>query len=311
MKSFISSRLFRVGAILIALYAVYFGISGWRKRNDGFSIERIEGSLPYTISWKEPNDSEKIHKVKEIINQPFHYLSHGFQFYAFVSKDGKYVLKFLRKQRLGTHAFYDYFPDLPFVKELKAKKATKRAKRASLLFDSIKIAYEVVPEETGLLFVHLNKTNRELQRVKLIDRLGKEYSIDLDGIEFLLQYKAELIKPTIKALMEAGELKKAKDRLAQIFKLMVSTAKKGVLDTDGALIHKNNVGFLEDRAIFIDVGRLVMKETIKTKSRFTYDLKRLKPLYRWLSTRYPPLAAYFNKEQAKAIAAFDIQDVAP
>lgn len=304
MRALFACRYVRICLLLIALSGACLGLGLWRNRNDGFTIERIESTLPYTLSWEIPKNPEKIHSANLILNQPFHYLSHGFQFYAFVSADGKYVLKFLRKQRLCPPVLYDFLPSLPFIKDLKEKKTQERAKRAELLFRSIKVAYENVSEQTGLLYVHLAKTTKEHPSVVLTDKLQNKYTVALDNTEFVLQYRADLIKPTLRALMEAGQIKKARERISQIFTMLLACAKKGVIDTDGALIHKNNIGFLKDSAIYIDIGKLQLKDTIKTKQRFEYDLRRLRALYKWLSAKYPPLAAYFKKEQARALAEF-------
>lgn len=104
--------------------------------------------------------------------------------------------------------------------------------------------------------------------------------------------------------MESGQCHEAKIRINQIFALLRDCAKKGVCDTDGALIRKNNLGFLEDRAIYIDTGKLTLKESIKTKERFTKDLERLDPLYEWLQANYPPLAEHFLLEKQRVLNTF-------
>lgn len=151
---------------------------------------------------------------------------------------------------------------------------------------------------------HLNKTKNEFKEVLLVDLQGDEYQVSLDDTEFVIQQKATFIKPTIKALMTAGQLQDAKLRISQIFELLKAVSQKGILDTDGALIHKNNIGFIKDKAIYIDTGKFVQKESIKTLDRFKADLRRLRPLHKWLVTRYPPLAAYFDKQQKKILDSF-------
>ncbi len=304
MRKVFAKRLVLLLCLCVVGYGAYQGFLLYKGRNDGFSIERIYTKLPNSPEWEFAVSSEKQKEVVAILAQPFHYLGHGFQFYAFESADGKYVLKFFRHQRLHPPVLYDWFPDVAIVRDLKAKKSLKRQERVDSLFSSIKIAYEAIPQETGLVFVHLNKTKNQFQPVMLIDLMGQEYRTSLDDTEFLLQEKATFIKQTIKGLMSAGQLDEAKKRINQIFELMKEVSAKGVLDLDGALISKNNIGFIKDRAIYIDTGKFVLRESIKTKERFQQDLKRLKPLHKWLVSRYPPLAAHFDKQQKKALASF-------
>lgn len=290
--------------LLVVSYGAYKGFSFWKKHNDGFVIDRVYTKLPNSPEWEIPLSNEKRQEVNEILAQPYTYLDHGFQVYAFESRDDKYVLKFLRHQRLHPPVLYDWLPDCSFVRDLKAKKCQKRSDRVKLLFESLQLAYTHIPEETGLIYVHLNKTKNQFKEAFVVDRAQNEYSVPLDDTEFVLQHKAMRVKPTIKGLMKSGRVAEAKVRINQLFDLLKTTAQKGILDTDGALINKNNIGFIHDRAIYIDVGRFVFKESIKDKERFAYDLRRLKPFYKWLVSNYPPLAAHFDRQQKKVLESF-------
>ena len=65
-----------------------------------------------------------------------------------------------------------------------------------------------------------------------------------------------------------------------------------------------NLGFLQDKAIYIDTGKITRKESMKTLERFSKDLERLKPLHEWLEQNYPELAAHFEAEQQNVLANF-------
>lgn len=104
--------------------------------------------------------------------------------------------------------------------------------------------------------------------------------------------------------MNEGDLEAAKKRIDQVFDLLLSCAKKGVMDLDRALVKKNNIGFLEDRAIYIDAGKLVRFEGF-SKTDFKIDLSRLRPLHKWLMQNYPVLANYFDKAHKRTLDAFE------
>lgn len=305
MKRFFDHKAVRC-VLIIALfgYGTYLGVRAWERRTDGFTVEKMHSDLAYNPAWDVKVSKDDIEKANHILNQPFRYLGRGFQCYAFVSEDDKYVLKFMRHQRLRPPVLFDWLPNVSVVQRWKEEKTQERISRMEHLFKGFIVGFEAVPEETGLLYVHLNKTTGLHATVTIYDKSGAEHKIALDGTEFVIQRKALLIKPTISGLMKSGKVAEAKERINQIFALLAECAKKGIQDMDGALIRKDNLGFLADRAIYIDSGKLSRKESIKKKPRFVQDLQRLRPLRKWLLENYPELAKHFEVEKKRVIDAF-------
>lgn len=273
------------------------------RKTEGFRLERIAQTFPDDPQWDVEVSAENVAQAKIILSQPYHYLGHGFQCYAFLSEDKKYVLKFIRQQRLRPPMICDVMPNVGPFKSYIEERAAQGKKRAGYLFRSLKVAFEAAPHETGIVLVHLNKTQSIYPIVTIYDKAGTKYEVALDSHEFILQEKAELIKPVFQQLMKEGKIDEACRRIDQIFALLYTCAKKGVADNDMQLIRKNNLGFLPDRAIYIDTGKITLKESIKTKERFKEDLERLKPLYEWLK-EYPPLAEHFVQEQLRVLDSF-------
>jgi hypothetical protein len=288
-------RNYRVLGLAILLFGVILlGLYWWDQRADGFTLEKIKSDLPYNKSWDtkaHPNANLSL-----VFSQPFSYLGRGFQCYAFVSQDGKYVLKFLRHQRLRNSYFLESLPNLSFIEAYREKGRKKRTLRLETLFTSLKIAYEKIPQETGIIYLHLNKTKKKLPQLAVIDKCNNKFRIDLDDMEFVVQKKALLVKPTISQCMNGGDIEGAKRRIDQIFALLTECAAKGVADQDRALIKKDNIGFLEDRAIYIDLGTFFLQDPEVCKKRLADDFKRLRPLYKWLVATYPELAVYMEEK---------------
>ncbi|MBS0634871.1 MAG: hypothetical protein JSR37_05360 [Verrucomicrobia bacterium] len=280
--------------VLAAALAYVFYARYQDKRVEGFYVERIAPIFPDDPRWDIAVTQEQIDFAKSLLNQPYNYLGHGFQCYAFVSQDDKYVLKFIRQQRLQPNILMRWVPS----------KVAAGKKRADYLFRSLKVAFEDVPEETGLIFVHLNKTANTFPVITLHDKVGTPYQVALDDHEFVLQKKALPIKPTLAQLMKEGKVDEAKVRVDQIFTLLETCAKKGIADMDNQLIRKNNLGFLPDRCIYIDIGKITRKASMKNRERFSRDLERLKPLYEWLNENYPELASHFIETQERVLANF-------
>ncbi len=260
-----------------------------QRKTGGFTILKIHSNLLHHPEWEVENPSLD----HTIFDQSFSYLGRGGQCYAFVSEDGQYVIKFF-KHYLRRLPFW--LKVLPLPPKWNAKKELQRQKRLNKLhrdFGSYKIAYENLPSETGLLFLHLNKTDNLHQTVRIIDRLKIEHTISLDGIEFILQKKATMAYPYLTQLIKNGKIDEAKRALESICHLILSRCEKGIFDED-AKIHRN-FGFIENEAILIDVGRLKLDINRKDPSIQEKDLKEItQRLQTYLEGLSPELAEYLE-----------------
>ena len=296
-----------LGALLV-LFLTYKGYGATTKRikrSKDFSLEKISSQEVYKLSGPLPITPDEIARANHILDQPFFFLGRGRQCYAFLSVDGQYVLKFFQQDRFLVNTYVSFFPDCFLAKKLQKQKAKlKKNKRQKMLL-SFELAKRSAESETSVFFVHLNPTENQYKEVTLLDPRGTLFSIPLDKVQFALQRRAKLLKPTLVTLMHEGREDEAKRRIEQIFEMFVSCGKKGIEDHDGALIRNDNLGFLEDRAIYIDIGKLSCTGRPATKAGFVHDLRRLHPLNNWLEKNYPPLAAHFQKCQAQAIELFN------
>lgn len=289
------------GAVIFIGSALQLGI-WWDNRADGFRLHKIESALPSDSRWDIPYSDEMYQEVLQVLRQPFHYFGHGFQCFAFESEDGKYVLKFFRHHRLRLPWVVQELPAIPLFDEWRTTRQIALKRRAECLLRSCRVSQIYAAHECALLFTHLNPTKDLFPTVKIIDKIGNHFAVDLDGCQFMVQRKAVHVKPTLKAVQ--NDLEAARARIRQIFTLLSECAKRGIQDTDNALIHKNNLGFLEDRAIYIDGGKLALKEKIKQKENFVKDLKRLDPLLKWMERETPQLVPLFNEERQRIIDQF-------
>jgi hypothetical protein len=259
------------------------------------------------IASQAPHLAKRLTKEKEeyvasILSQPFFFLDRGKQSSAFVSKDDQYVIKFLRKKPLVIQEQYENLPDIYPFTILKERLARQREKRKQNLFDSLLLSYEMIPEETGLVFVHLASSKPFKKNLFLLDASFNPHYLEVDTVQWFLQKKAQMIKPVLAELMWQGDENQAKRRIDQIFELLLACSKKGVVDADPNLIKNDNIGFTEERAIYIDIGKLRKKHV--TKAEFAKSLDRLKLLSRWLREYYPELADYFDKKKKATIDSY-------
>lgn len=296
----------RVLIVCGVILALGIGVYYWDKRGEGFRLAKIQEDTPYDSRWDVSVTEADIQAVRSLFaSQKFTYLAHGFQCYVFQSENKQYVVKFFRYQRLRLPEFIESLPSLPWLDQWRKERTISLTHRRNCLLRSFKTSWDLAKSEAALIFMHLNHTNGLLGTAQIRDPLGNEYTIPMDHYQFMVQYKASHMKPEFDRLMKAGDTAGAKKRIDQIFDLLLDCSKKSVQDMDGALIRKDNLGFLPDRAIYIDSGKLVYHPSIRSKACFEKDLKRLKPLQKWLSETYPVLADHFDAKQEDVLAHFD------
>ena len=300
----VQKKAIRLLFYFVVASLIYQGALVWDRRNDGFEVSKIFSNWSYQKECDFKYSQKAIDRANTILSQPFRYLAHGFQCYVFISEDGNYILKFFRHQRMRVPEYLYKLPQIGFIRNFIEEKERYAKKRIGYICKSFKVATQYAPKETGLLYVHINPSQNLHPQVTIYDKLGTKYVLPLDEMQFVVQKKAVHLKETLALLVKEKRMDEARARIDQIFDLLVSCAKKGVLDTDGALIRKNNMGFLPDRAIYIDSGKLTYKDSIKTKSRFKKDLHRLRPLEKWLKQNYPKLFVYYKDKKAQVLYNF-------
>lgn len=207
-----------------------------------FNLEAISSNLTPHPEWEvSPPPMEE---VDQALHQKYRYLARGAQSFAFVSEDGRYVIKFFRMKHLLSK-FKDHFR--PGV-------VKRRQESLASIFGAHVLAWNELREESGLVFLHLNKTDHLKIQLPVTDWLGRRHQIDLDQTEFVVQRKAELIFTYLEKLKKSGgeeSVKKAMDDFMDLIHLQQS---KEIFDRDKAVSH--NYGFVDGRPIHVDIGRL-------------------------------------------------------
>ncbi len=254
--------------IKITLFGLCFiAIDRFCKSQTGsFTVYRITSNLTYQPEWETTH--EDLAPIKQILQQPYSYLGKGVQSFAFVSQDGHYVIKFFRHDHLTTPFLLSKIP-LDWARTKVAKKEAKLQRE----FKSYKIAYEQLKKETGLVFLHLNKTSNFGQTLDLIDKLGIHHKIPLDNYEFLIQKRASLLYTGLDQMIQNNRIEDAKESLSKLIGLLAHRAQLGISDKDPDL--ETNFGIIGTDPVQIDVGRFCLKSRPFDKNeiiRITDDL---------------------------------------
>jgi hypothetical protein len=252
-------------------------------------MHKIVSTLPPHAEWDTGPFEET-----QALSQPYFYLGHGAQTYAFVSSDGQYVLKFYRHNR-ASHPLKFLSPLLPApLKKSLLSTLNKRERKRLKDFNSYLVAHKLFQREAGFLYLHLNKGTQLGQTIRFYDKIGIEHVVEADQIEFILQRRAELIYPTLERWIAQGEVEKAKEGLTHLVELIATRLNRGIYDKDPDL--STNFGFIGTRAIQIDVGRFALSPTPLPKEEL---IRVTEPLAKWLEGAAPHLAEHLREEVGK------------
>lgn len=272
-----------------------------KRSNDGFTTSAITPHRPYNPSFdtRALSDAEK-NELLAALDQPFSYHGCGGQSFIFFSHDGRYALKLFKQSKFTTPFWIQHFPIPWMIGKYRNKKIESRKDKIERDFASYKIAFEELPQETGVVYIHLNPTSHLQKKLTLIDKRGKSHRVDLDSIDFVVQKKADLVYDRISLLMEQKEIDKAQKAIDSIVDLIVSRCERGYHDRDPNV--RTNCGFLGERAIKIDVGRLMHDESVKEPARIKQELLRItSPFQTWLSQNHPELTEHLNTKVESAL----------
>lgn len=261
-------------------------------QTDGFAMRKIMSDLSYNPQWvvEEPSN---VQEIKEALSQPYRYLSKGAQSYVFASDDGKYVLKFFRHDHMRKEPWHYLL-----TKENRSERQRAAEDKLFKDFASYKLAYNELKNETGLVYVHLNKTDHLSIDIPLYDKIGVQHHIALDRMEFILQKRAQLIFPALQEWIQANDIKAAKGALTELVNLLKERFTKEIYDKDPDL--NTNFGFLGQHPVQIDVGRFKKDPFYSNRQVYQREIARITDnLKQWLDLNSPELSEHLLGEVHK------------
>jgi hypothetical protein len=234
--------------------------------------------------------TEEQENIDRLLDQPFTFLGSGGWCFAFLGQDQKTVLKFYRHSHLLPSSIFKEFsfkklflqsdllpPNVPYFQEFN--------------FISCMLLYTHAKERSGILYVHLNKTQGKHKPITLIDNIGIRHVIDLDKTEFVVQKKADLLFPHLQRLSKQQKMDEAKRSIDDFLNCLLTLCKNGIRDHDRSL--RNNFGFTEDGAVTLDLSSFGLDETLKNPGNYKKEIvNKMQRLSRFLRKYHPPLYAH-------------------
>lgn len=261
------------------------------KQTGGFSLHKI---LPRQQAEGAGLDGNELQDMEALLDQPFHYFAKGGQCYIFASADGSVVIKFFKQHHihfwnwLGAVSLPEVFDG--YRKHMLSK---HRHQSSEFLFESCNLAYERLKDRTGMIYLHVNRTDCFKKKLLIVDKLGIQHQIDPNQIDFVVQRRAEVLShKKLKRLIKEKKFEMAKQCIDSLVDLIAERSKKGIKDLDPNF--RSNFGFLGEKAIEIDIGSYQNDDLISMAYK-TEVIHQTRDLKEWLSKRNAELARYLDE----------------
>lgn len=282
-------------AIFFLAMLALFGLARvYYRLTDDFRIANMTYALPFEAPWKAPSlNAEEYQHLQQILDQKFSYIGKGAQCYAFVSKDGQYVLKFFKFKHLKPNFAVEYLPSIPPFQAFKESSIDRKKRKLIKVFDGYDLAFRENRDNAKLIYLHLVPTQNLHMKVTVIDKLGLERTIDLDEVVFLVQKKGDTLRTRLKAFLNQHQVAEAKQAMMSILGMYISEYEKGIYDHDHGILH--NTGFIDDQPFHLDVGNLHYDERMKQSDFYKKDFEHvIWKMDVWIKANYPQYYPEFS-----------------
>jgi len=251
-----------------------------QKQTKGFRLQNIFSSYAPTHPSTPITQEEKEH-IYAILSQPFTFLKKGQQCFVFASEDGKYVLKLLRWEKLELSPLANFLP-FSWIEKKKEEKLHKQLRD----FTSYDIAYKLLKEETGLVFLTLSPQKELSKQIEIYDNLHIKHTINTADIAFILQKKVDDFFPYFEISLSHSKIDDLRPFFVSLSDLLEKRAKNHIFDSDITLQY--NMGILEGKPVLFDIGNLSYKETSAD------ELASL--IFPFLENKNPDLHSWFKQQ---------------
>lgn len=276
---------FKLGIILslLALSSIFFVL---KKDKNEESIQKIiQFDFPHHQEWETPSLTPiQEEQLNRILSQKFTFLGKGARILSFLSEDGLYVLKFFKYRYHYPHWAVRYLPSIFPFEGYRQRKMQKVS--LSTVLNGYNVAYEHDPQNTGLVYIHLNLTSNQLPHVRLIDKKGDQTLVDLNQTRFVIQLKVHELMDLLNILLKENKIDLAKRRICQVFDLYHLHYQNGLYDLGVGILANN--GFIDEKPIHFDVSKMTFDERIYDpelqKERMMIMKKKISI---WLHKNYP------------------------
>lgn len=283
--------------IILSLISICFFCE---KKTDGFRFYHLLSDLPNDMRWEHPFSKEEKETINHLTDQTFTFIGKGGFCCAFLGEDGKTVLKFYLHHHLSLPEIARSFA----WEKLLLKNSFPRSEllpHQEFNFKSCKLLYEKAKDITGMIFMHLNKTEGLREHVTLIDSIGVRHTIDLNKTEFVLQQRAHSLLGYIDRAVKEQKKENALQAIDSYLHCLLTLCKREIREMDHSF--KNNYGILDNAVVVaMDISSFVEDPSLKHPGVYKQEIVlKSHNLAKWLKKQHPDLLHYYEEKMTQLI----------
>lgn len=253
------------------------------QRNREFSVHTIAAPVPVHESIQELSRFPR-----ELFAQPWTFLGRGSQVFVFENHDHQWVIKFYRFPAVMRRWGWVHYGLRYVGRPRRHAIAQYNLEKLRLSLHSFALAGGPLQDDTGVMYRHLQPTQDLCQTVHLIDALGQHHTVPLDSVVFIIQRKGEPFMRSLDRAITSGNLDMGRHMLQELRALILRRCIRGISDLDN--MDHDNYGWLEGRAIHLDVGRFREEADLMISEKAHQECLRVtQPLMDYLKSRSPEL----------------------
>ena len=250
-------------------------------QSSNFAREAIFASAS---EWPKERSQISMQEVRQILSQSFDYLGRGSQAFVFASKDGSYVLKLFIFD-FGDSFAHRFFHSLLGVSS-GGSYSQQAKKRAIQTLEACRLAEQFLPEDTAIVYTHLNPGSENLPTVCLRGPAWKQMNIHPDSFLFVLQKRAKLLNESLMQTYLLGDRQRFIGIIDQLNALLNRRTACCIVNADPTLFE--NFGVIGERPVEIDFGNFIYCPELIVQKRFQEEKDRYTDqLLKWVE-RYIP-----------------------
>lgn len=287
-------RFFYPLLLICSFILFYLGSRVYYAYTDGFTVSNIKSSTIFEKPWETRHPTpQEVSLMNELAKQKFTYLGKGCQSYVFLSQDGLYVLKFIKHQRFATKPWLNAVSFLPYFSSYQNERLLSKKQKLIQLLTGWQVAFNYLPEETGVKWLHLNEKTGPSYPITIVDKIGLSSRIDLMDYQYLIQNKVEMLDTYLLRLFERNEIEEANSMMDKLLQMILDIYKKGFADTDHALMQ--NTGVANNMPLPVDIGQIAKDEEAKKTEVYNHALfNKTYRLRQWLEEHSPETKNYLE-----------------
>ncbi len=272
---------------LVCMYLIF-------RDHSSFDLDKIRPTRDFSLQTIKVASQEEIKNVLSIVSQPFNFLAEEEDCYVFESKDQNYVIRFFNMRKITPKYWLNYIP-VPFLDKRRLSKIADRERNRQEIFSGLKNSFEHFRYQTGLVFLHLFRTEYLKTKILVIDKEGREHKIPLDIVPFVVQKKAKLLFEYIPDLLKEGKTSEALYALCRVLTIVKDECRQGFYGANKEV--EAEFGFVEGRPIRVAIHSLKMDESLKSSRNVLKEVYRVsQSLEAWAERCCPEIATLFQDE---------------